>query len=87
MGTKLFFCYLVAGAAYIFYLQWPHLEGHAHIPFSGFPAFLVMAPLAPYLMVADLMELRGNPILGPLVFVLSFGAAFLVLFKWRKPKT
>ncbi len=86
IGLKLLSCYLLSGAAYLFFIKWPHLEGHSHVPFSGFPEFLVLAPIAPYFMMSDLIEAPRNSMPGVLVFMLAFTLAFWVLFKWRKLK-
>jgi hypothetical protein len=87
VGFKLLSCYLLGGAAYIFYIQWPNLDGHAHVPFSGFPATMVMAPLAPYFIVSDLMETTSHSTFGTLVYLVSFGVAFWFFFNWRKPNS
>lgn len=72
-GVKVLASYLAAGAAYLLYFAWPNYAGHAHVPFSAFPEFLVWAPVAPYLAFGELFEKRTGAVVGLLVF----GAVFV----------
>lgn len=78
VGFKVLICYLAAGAAYLLYFAWPNYEGHAHVPFSAFPDFLVWAPVAPYLLFEELLEGRDGAVVGLLIFgtVLVGGLCF-----------
>jgi hypothetical protein len=86
VGLKLLSCYLLSAAAYLLFIKWPYMEGHSHIPFSGFPEFLIWAPIAPYFMISDIIKAPSNSIPGVLVFTITFALIFWVLFKWRKLK-
>jgi hypothetical protein len=73
-GFAMLISYLVAGAAVILYDRWPHYEGHAHVPFSGFPEFLVWSPVAPYFVICDLFTQPPKGLGGSVLFVVVFGA-------------
>lgn len=85
-ALKVLASYLVAGAAYLLYFAWPHYEGHAHVPFSAFPEFLVWAPIAPLFMCEALIEKRGGAVVGLLVFgtVLASGLWLSFAEFWRR---
>ncbi|WP_338848868.1 hypothetical protein V8J88_07995 [Massilia sp. W12] len=70
--ARLLLAYLLAGAVLMLYLQWPHLNGHAHLPFSTFPSNLLWAALAP-LMIASEFSARLQ---DGVISLLLFGAAF-----------
>lgn len=81
---KTLVCYLLAGAAYLLYFKWPHYEGHAHVPFSEFPAFLIWAPLAPYFLIESLFDKPVSGVFDLLVFGSVFGGSLWLFFKdWK----
>ena len=67
--------YLMAGAACVVYERWPHFTGHAHIPFSGFPEYFVLAPVAPYFLLTGALAGNRSDALGVLLFAVVFAAA------------
>ena len=71
--------YIVTTAVALTLYRWPNFEGHAHIPFSGFPEFLVWSPLAPALFVLDF----PNSATAAAVFAILFGAALWLIFRRR----
>lgn len=76
--------YLIASAAYLCFIRWPDWEGHAHVPFSNFPGFLVWAPVAPYFMLTDWLATPGQSLPGILVFAGTFAVVCLALLMRRK---
>lgn len=82
-GLKVALSYLLAGAAYLLYLQWPHYAGHAHVPFSGFPEFLVWSPIAPYFLLEELLERSSKSPMGLLVFASTLAGALWLFFRRR----
>lgn len=77
---KLLLAYLVAGAVAVTYVMHARLDGNAHIPFSGFPDFLVWSPLAPALIVNEMSEHPGQGAISLLVFcIVLFTIAWLLL--------
>lgn len=84
-GSKIAISYLLAGAAYLLYFKWPNYGGNPHVPFSGFPEFLLWSPVAPYLLFEELLEGSGASLVGFLVFVVSLTAALVLFFRLRIP--
>lgn len=82
-GCKVVLSYLLAGMAYLLYFKWPHYTGHAHVPFSGFPEFLLWSPIAPYFLLEELLAGSSKSLIGLLVFTTVFVCA-LWLFLRRK---
>lgn len=82
-SLKIAVCYLLAGVAYLLYFGWPHYKGHAHVPFSAFPEFLVWSPVAPYILFQELLEKPNNALPGLFVFGVVF-AGTLWFFFWKK---
>lgn len=78
MALKIVASYLFAGVAYLLYFKWPHYEGHAHVPFSGFPEFLIFAPFAPFSLLDDLLNGSENATLGLLIFGSMFGCSLWI---------
>ena len=73
---KAVLCYLVASIGCILYLLWPNYEGHAHVPFSSFPSFLLLAPLSPYFALTGFKSDPGESAGALAVFFVVFIAAF-----------
>jgi hypothetical protein len=71
-SAKLLIAYLLAGAILVMYLRWPNFEGHANVPFSGFPAVLIWSPIAPALIASEYSERRVDGVISFLVFGVSF---------------
>lgn len=85
--ARLLLAYVVAGAALVMYLR-RSLEAHAHVPFSGFPEFLIWSPLAPALILSEFSAHRIQGVISLLVFGAVFGlAGWLLLRRWRQPAT
>ena len=81
--VKLLASYLVAGAIVVTFIMRARFDGNAHIPFSGFPEFLVWSPLAPALIVNEMSEHLGQGVISLIVFcTVFFAIAWLLL--WRK---
>jgi hypothetical protein len=74
IGIAVLVSYLLAGAAVILFDRWPHYGGHAHVPFSGFPGFLVWSPVAPYFVICDLLTQPPKGLGGSILFIVVFGA-------------
>ena len=70
--VKLLAAYLVAGAIVVTFIMRARFEGNAHIPFSGFPEFLVWSPLAPALIVNEMSEHPGQGAISLIVFCTVF---------------
>jgi hypothetical protein len=85
IAGKLLLAYLCSGAILVTYIMWPNFEGHAHAPFSSFPAFLVWSPVAPALIVSEYTEHQADGITSLLVFSVSFGLVAWLLLRSRKP--
>lgn len=68
LALKLAACYLIASISYLLYLKWPDYQGHADIPLSGFPAFLVFAPVAPLFWFDEFAADPRNALVGLIVF-------------------
>lgn len=79
--AKLLLAYVGAGAALVMYVRRSNLGAHAHIPFSGFPGFLVWSPLAPALILSEYAEHRTNGLICLLVFGAVFGVLAWLLFR------
>lgn len=82
--VKLLLAYLVAGAVAVTYLMRAQLGGNAHIPFSGFPEFLVWSPLAPALIVNEISEHSGQGAISLLVFCTAFIFIAWLLLRQKK---
>jgi hypothetical protein len=83
VSVKIVACYLIASIAYLLYSSWPHYEGHAHVPFSAFPEFLIWSPIAPYFLFQEFLASPSTAFFGLLVFCLAFSGT-LWLFLRRK---
>ena len=82
--VKLLAAYLVAGAIVVTFIMRARFEGNAHIPFSGFPEFLVWSPLAPALIVNEMSEHPGQGAISLLVLcTVFFVVAWLLLRRKR----
>ena len=78
--VKLLAAYLVAGAIVVTFIMRARFDGNAHIPFSGFPEFLVWSPLAPALIVNEMSEHPGQGVISLIVFcAVLFTIAWLLL--------
>lgn len=75
---KVIGCYLLAGALFLLYLEWPDYRGHAHIPFSSFPGFLLLAPIAPLVLFEEFS------ISGALVYGIALAASLWLAFRNRQ---
>lgn len=82
-ALKVFGCYLIAGAAYLLYREWPDFEGHAHIPFSDFPALLLLSPFAPVIVIGELMTESWAALPGALVFAFVLAISLWLTFRTR----
>jgi hypothetical protein len=84
---KLLALYVGAGAVQVMYEQWPW-QGHAHVPFSSFPGFLVMSPIAPIWELGELTSKGPTHFIesGLWLFFLIFGLGLFFLFKKRSPE-
>jgi hypothetical protein len=83
VGLKIALSYVLAGASYILYLKWPHYTGNSHIPFSGFPEFLLWSPIAPYSLFKELLTGSNRSFIGLLVFITAFVGMLCILFYRR----
>ena len=83
---KLLFAYFVAGAIVVTYIMRARLDGNAHIPFSGFPEFLVWSPLAPALIVNEMSEHPGQGAISLLVFCTAFLVIAWLLLRRKQSK-
>ena len=82
---KLVLAYIGAGAILVMYVMRSNFVGHADIPFSGFPEFLVWSPIAPALIASEMSEHQGNGLLSLLVFSSAFAViAWLLLRRKRQ---
>lgn len=84
IALKLTACYLVAGAAYLLYVSWPHYEGHPHIPFSDFPAFLVFSPVAPLMLFEEVAIDPRRAWPGALVLGTVLVGGLWIIFRKRR---
>jgi hypothetical protein len=84
VAAKLLFAYVVAGAILVMYVMRASFSGHAHIPFSGFPEFLVWSPIAPALIYSKFSEHRVNGAISLLVFSVAFISIAWLLLRTRK---
>ena len=84
--VKLLAAYLAAGAIAVAYIMRTRLDGNVHIPFSGFPEFLIWSPLAPALIVSEMSEHPGQGAISLLVFCTVFFAIAWLLLR-RKQST
>ena len=71
--------YLIASVGCMLYLQWPHYAGHAHVPFSSFPSFLVFAPFSPYFAVTRFRSSSAESIGALAVFFAVFVATRFII--------
>lgn len=70
IAGKLLLCYLLAGAVQLLVARYPDYAGHAHLPFSSFPGFLIWTPAAPLLSLTQAPRNWGSVA----VFALTFAA-------------
>lgn len=82
-AVRLLLSYLLASAALAVIARWPNLEGHAHVPFSGFPEFLVWSPVVPLLVLGDLPQRPISGLLGLSVFLVVFVTSAYLLLRTR----
>jgi hypothetical protein len=82
-GLKIVLCYLLAGVIYLLYAGWPHYQGHAHVPFSGFPEYLIWTPVVPYLLLEKIATHPGNAVADLSVFCLNFAGMIWLCFRKR----
>jgi hypothetical protein len=74
IGLAMVISYLLAGAAVVLYIKWPHYEGHSHVPFSDFPAFFVWSPVVPYAILSDLLAAPPKSLDACVLFSVVFCA-------------
>lgn len=84
IAARLLVAYLVAGAVLVVYLRRANFGAHAHVPFSGFPEFLVWSPLAPAFIVSEFAEHRGDGLMCLMVFGAAFALLSWLLLRTRK---
>ena len=84
--VKLLAAYLVAGAIVVTFIMRARFEGNAHIPFSGFPEFLIWSPLAPALIVSEMSVHPGQGAISLLVLCTVFFVVAWLLLR-RKQST
>jgi hypothetical protein len=82
-ALKIIACYLLAGVGYLLYFGWPDYEGHAHVPFSDFPAFLLWSPVAPAIILGEFMTKSWGAFPGALVFIAALAASLWFTFRKR----
>lgn len=82
-GFQVVLPYSLAGVAYLLYCKWPHYVGHAHVPFSGFPEFLVWSPVASYFLLEDLLAGSSGSVMGLLVFGSALVGALCLFYRHR----
>jgi hypothetical protein len=82
--AKLVVAYVFAGAIVVMYARRSNFSGHADVPFSGFPEFLIWSPLAPALIHSDFTENRLDGLTGLLVFGTALALAAWFLFRQKK---
>lgn len=85
-ALKLFACYLLACVAYLLYLEWPDSAGHAHLPFSDFPGFLLWSPFAPAIFFGELTTNSWRALPGAFVFVFVLAASLWFTFRKRQAR-
>ena len=79
---KITLCYILAGATQILVKSYPNFQGHPHVPFSGFPEFLVFSPFAPLRIFFGSFD----EIYSFLVFCGAFIFFYFLLFKSPRSK-
>ena len=82
--VKLLAAYLVAGAIVVTFIMRSRLDGNAHIPFSGFPEFLIWSPLAPALIVSEMSEHPGQGAISLLVLCTAFFVIAWLLLRRKR---
>jgi len=80
---KLLLAYVVAGAVLVMYVRRANLGGHADVPFSGFPEFLIWSPFAPALIVSEFSEHRLDGVFSMIVFGGAFSLVGWLLLRRR----
>jgi hypothetical protein len=78
---KIGLVYLLAGVVFLKYSKWPNFSGHAHVPLSSFPVFLVLAPLAPVFVFEELMLWTVDSVLGTLFYFVPLVAGLWWVFR------
>ncbi|RNF84163.1 hypothetical protein [Montanilutibacter psychrotolerans] len=83
-AVRLLLSYLLASAALAVFVKWPNLDGNAHVPFSGFPEFLVWSPMVPFLALGDLPQRPVSGLLDLSVFLAVFVTSACLLLRTKK---
>lgn len=79
--SKLLVSYLLAAIALTVYLSWPIIvEGHPHIPFSGFLGVLIFSPAAPFFIFGENLKTQ---LIGGGIFIAVFLAVFFLISRRR----
>jgi len=82
--AKLLLAYVIAGATLVMYVRRTNFGGHADVPFSGFPEFLIWSPLAPAIILSEYSEHRMEGVISLLVFGVAFAVVALLALRRRK---
>lgn len=81
--TRIIACYLVASAAYLVYFRWRH-EGHADVPFSGFPGFFLLSPFAPAFLWVDFATRSWRALPGALLYAVVLAVSLWLALRTRR---
>lgn len=82
--AKLLLAYMVSGAILVMYVRRSNFGGHADVPLSGFPEFLVWSPLAPALIASEMSEHRIDGTISLMVFCATFAFVAWLLLRPKK---
>lgn len=89
--VKLAASYLIAAAVMLSVMLWPNYGGHPHIPWSSFPAILILSPWIPVDVVSSIPRngLNLKLVIGLITFAVIFAASFWWMngFKHRQRET
>ncbi len=68
---KLIACYLLSSISVMFFTM-GFEEGHAHVPLSSFPEYLLLSPLFPLALLVGVFEGDREVILNAVWFIANF---------------
>jgi hypothetical protein len=78
---KLLLSYLLAGAAFLLYYEWPYDQANSHVPFSSFPEFLVWSPMAPVILFDQIIKKPIASLFGLVIFSIVFIVSMWLFFR------
>lgn len=82
---KVLVVYLLAGMVFLVFSRWPNLSGNGHVPFSGFPEFLIFAPIVPILVFDEAKSGAMGSLVAAVLYFAIVIAGFVRAMRKKSP--